>query len=108
MPPEYAAMFTFCAATSGRAAEVQHKMSEQYKRPVFPDYPFLVTMVRLIISEDVLNFFIYAFLSRDDNNTCRVNKFRSTAWTGQTFTTHTTLTTEQTQYQRTTNILPQR
>ena len=47
MPPEYAAIFTFCAATSDRAAEVQHKMSEQYKRPVFPDYPFLVTMVKI-------------------------------------------------------------
>ena len=39
----------------------------------------------------------YAFLSRDDDNPSRVNYFRSTAWTGQTFTTHTTLNTEQNQ-----------
>ena len=40
MPPEYAAIFTFCAATLDRAAEVQYKMSEQNKWPVFP-----VTMI---------------------------------------------------------------
>ena len=40
-------------------------------------------------------FFIYAFLSRDDDNPRRVNLFR--AWTGETFTTHTTLNTEQNQ-----------
>ena len=39
----------------------------------------------------------YAFLSRDDNNPRRVNSFRSIAWTGQTFTSHTTLHTEQNQ-----------
>ena len=43
-----------------------------------------------------LNFF-YAFLTRDDDNPRRVNYFRSTAWTGQTFTKHTTLNTEQNQ-----------
>ena len=36
----------------------------------------------------VLGGVFYAFLSRDDNNP---------AWTGQTFTTHTTLNTEQNQ-----------
>ena len=42
-----------------------------------------------------LFIFIYACLSRDDNNPSRVNSFRSTTWTGQTFTTYTTLNTEQ-------------
>ena len=37
------------------------------------------------------------FMSRDNDNQRRVNSFRSTAWTGQTFTTHTTLNTEQNQ-----------
>ena len=32
--------------------------------------------------------FFYAFTSRDDDNPRRVNLFRSTAWTGETFTTH--------------------
>ena len=45
----------------------------------------------------VTRYFFYAFLSRDDDNPRRVDKFRSTAWTGQTFTTHTTLNTEQNQ-----------
>ena len=37
------------------------------------------------------------FLSGDDDNPRRVNEFRSTAWTGQASTTHTTLNTEQNQ-----------
>ena len=57
MPPEFAAIFTLCAATSDRAAEVQHKMSEQYKRPVFPDYPFLVTMVALISTGKTISYY---------------------------------------------------
>ena len=35
-----------------------------------------------------LHTFLCIFLSRDDDNPHRVNWFRSTAWTGQTFTTH--------------------
>ena len=42
-------------------------------------------------------FYLCIFLSRDDNNPRRVNQFRSTAWTGQTSTTNTTLNTEQNQ-----------
>ena len=41
--------------------------------------------------------FFCIFLSRDDENPCRVNYFRSTAWARHTFTTHTTLNTEQNQ-----------
>ena len=44
--------------------------------------------------ESNLSSFFNAFLSRDHDNPRRV---RSTAWTGQTFTTHTTLDTEQNQ-----------
>ena len=37
------------------------------------------------------------FSSRDDDNPRRGNYFRSTTWTGQTFTTHTTMNTQQNQ-----------
>ena len=54
-----------------------------------------------IVGESVYSsrnlFNILAFLSRDDDNPSRVNYFRSTAWTGQTTTTHTALNTEQNQ-----------
>ena len=51
----------------------------------FPDVHFLFIL-----------FYFYAFLSRDDENPRRVD-YRSTTWTGQTFTTHTALNTEQNQ-----------
>ena len=54
-------------------------------------------IIRMLGGNSDIFFFFLCIFVQDDDNPRRVNSFRSTAWTGQTFTTHTTLNTEQNQ-----------